>query len=249
MSTAAEHIRTVTNGSLMSQVFLAVGTSVVLYLTFVHDWSPLRQVRIQSPITFVSDQQPGISLAAVAGGRQRIDTIRIATAAPAQFDLRAVAQVEHIELDPEDLTLDQARQAYIRRFSATAVAEMKAFGVPASITIAQGLLETRAGQSALATKANNHFGIKCFSRNCKKGHCTNFTDDTHKDFFIKYPSAWASFRAHSKLLRSGRYAGIHGDYRDWAIGLKRAGYATAPNYSESLIRLIRLYGLDRLDKM
>ena len=89
MSTAAEHIRTVTNGSLMSQVFLAVGTSVVLYLTFVHDWSPLRQVRIQSPITFVSDQQPGISLAAVAGGRQRIDTIRIATAAPAQFDLRA----------------------------------------------------------------------------------------------------------------------------------------------------------------
>ena len=247
MSTAAEHIRTVTNGSLMSQVFLAVGTSVVLYLTFVHDWSPLRQVRIQSPITFVSDQQPGVSLAAVAGGRQRIDTIRIATTA--QFDLRAVAQAENIELDPEDLTLDQARQAYIRRFSATAVAEMKAFGIPASITIAQGLLETRAGQSALATKANNHFGIKCFSRNCKKGHCTNFTDDTHKDFFIKYPSAWASFRAHSKLLRSGRYAGIHGDYRDWAIGLKRAGYATAPNYSESLIRLIRLYGLDRLDKM
>jgi len=247
MSTAAEHIRTVTNGSLMSQVFLAVGTSVVLYLTFVHDWSPLRQVRIQSPITFVSDQQPGISLAAVAGGRQRIDTIRIATTA--QFDLRAVAQAENIELDPEDLTLDQARQAYIRRFSATAVAEMKAFGIPASITIAQGLLETRAGQSALATKANNHFGIKCFSRNCKKGHCTNFTDDTHKDFFIKYPSAWASFRAHSKLLRSGRYAGIHGDYRDWAIGLKRAGYATAPNYSESLIRLVRLYGLDRLDRM
>ena len=247
MSTAAEHIRTVTNGSLMSQVFLAVGTSVVLYLTFVHDWSPLRQVRIQSPITFVSDQQPGVSLAAVAGGRQRIDTIRIATTA--QFDLRAVAQAENIELDPEDLTLDQARQAYIRRFSATAVAEMKAFGIPASITIAQGLLETRAGQSALATKANNHFGIKCFSRNCKKGHCTNFTDDTHKDFFIKYPSAWASFRAHSKLLRSGRYAGIHGDYRDWAIGLKRAGYATAPNYSESLIRLVRLYGLDRLDRM
>ena len=247
MSTAAEHIRTVTNGSLMSQVFLAVGTSVVLYLTFVHDWSPLRQVRIQSPITFVSDQQPGISLAAVAGGRQRIDTIRIATTA--QFDLRAVAQAENIELDPEDLTLDQARQAYIRRFSATAVAEMKAFGIPASITIAQGLLETRAGQSALATKANNHFGIKCFSRNCKKGHCTNFTDDTHKDFFIKYPSAWASFRAHSKLLWSGLYAGIHGDYRDWAIGLKRAGYATAPNYSESLIRLVRLYGLDRLDRM
>ena len=247
MSTAAEHIRTVTNGSLMSQVFLAVGTSVVLYLTFVHDWSPLRQVRIQSPITFVSDQQPGVSLAAVAGGRQRIDTIRIATTA--QFDLRAVAQAENIELDPEDLTLDQARQAYIRRFSATAVAEMKAFGIPASITIAQGLLETRAGQSALATKANNHFGIKCFSRNCKKGHCTNFTDDTHKDFFIKYHSAWDSFRAHSKLLRSGRYAGIHGDYRDWAIGLKRAGYATAPNYSESLIRLVRLYGLDRLDRM
>ncbi len=249
MSTANEHIRTVTNGSLMSQVFLAVGTSVVLYLAFVHDWSPLRQVHLQSPITFVSEQQPSdISLAAIAAGK-RPDTIRIATASPAQFDLRAVAQAENIPLDPEDLDIDAARQQYIRRFSATAVAEMKAYGIPASITMAQGLLETRAGQSALATKANNHFGIKCFSKNCKKGHCTNFTDDTHKDFFIKYPSPWASFRAHSKLLRSGRYAGIRGDYRDWAIGLKRAGYATAPNYSESLIRLIRLYGLDRLDQL
>ena len=78
----------------------------------------------------------------------------------------------------------------------------------------------------------------------------NFTDDTHKDFFVRYTSPWASFRAHSKLLASGRYASLAGeDYRGWAIGLKRLGYATAPNYAQSLTKLIRLYGLDRLDKM
>lgn len=250
MSTAREHYAVLSNGNLLTQVFLSVSACVAIYLVFINDWSPLRQVRIQSPITFVSDQQPGISLASVAAGRQRIDTLRIATAAPAQFDLRAIAAAEHIDLDPEDMTLDEARQAYIRRFSATAVAEMKAFGIPASITIAQGLLESRAGSSALATKANNHFGIKCFSRTCKKGHCMNFSDDTHKDFFVRYASAWASFRAHSKLLASGRYAALKGqDYRGWASGLKRLGYATAPNYAESLTKLIRLYGLDRLDSM
>lgn len=246
MSTAKENIEVFQNGSLLTQVFLAVSVCTGLYIFFMQDWTPLERIRIQSPITFVSEQQPGISLAAIAGG-VRPDTMRLVTATA--FDLGAVAQAEGIELKEEDRTLDQARQAYIKRFSGVAVAEMKAYGIPASITIAQGLLETRAGQSALATKNNNHFGMKCFSQKCKKGHCTNFTDDTHKDFFVKYPSAWASFRAHSKLLTSGRYRNISGSYRDWAHGLKKAGYATAKDYDTALIKLVRLYGLDRLDKM
>lgn len=237
---------TLSNQSLQTQVFLAVGACVGLwYLLIAPDYSA---VRLRSPITFVSEEQTPVSLASFRD--KGADSMRIATAAPAQFDLRAVASAQNIELREEDLSLDDARQAYIRRFAPLAVAEMKGFGVPASITLAQGLLESRAGQSSLATKANNHFGIKCFSRNCKKGHCLNFSDDTHKDFFMRYSSAWASFRAHSKLLSGGRYAGLKGKgYEGWANGLKKLGYATDPRYAEALIKLIRLYGLDRLDKM
>ena len=74
---------------------------------------------------------------------------------------------------------DQAYLAYIKLFVATAQAEQKQFGIPASITLAQGLLESNAGQSVLALKAKNHFGIKCFSKSCRKGHCMNRTDDSH----------------------------------------------------------------------
>jgi flagellum-specific peptidoglycan hydrolase FlgJ len=179
---------------------------------------------------------------------EKRDTIRVAAA----FDLSAFAKAEKIELQEEDLTLDQKRQAYIRKYGPVAVAEMKKFGIPASITIAQGLLETRAGTSGLAVKNNNHFGMKCFSRSCKKGHCSNFSDDTHKDFFLRFESSWASYRAHSKMLSSGRYKKLHNlgnDYRAWAHGLKTAGYATDPKYDDNLIRLIRLYSLDRLDRL
>lgn len=238
---------TILNGSVQTQVFLAVAASIALYYFLVPDWS---KARLQSPITFISEQQPRISLAAFKAAGSAPDSLRIATASPAQFDLRAIAAAEHIELQPEDLSADQARQAYIRRFGPVAIAEMKAYGVPASITLAQGLLESKAGQSRLATQNNNHFGIKCFSKTCKRGHCTNFPDDTHKDFFVRYPSAWASFRAHSKLLSGGRYRSLIGqDYTGWARGLDRLGYATANHYDQQLIRLIRLYGLDRLDRI
>ena len=245
MSTAKENITIIRSGSLDSRIFLSVAVLIGAYLLLLHDWSPLGDIRIQSPITFIQAEQPALSLSSIAAGA-RPDTIRIATSA--QFDLANVAQAENIPITPDDIGIDQARQEYIRRYGSIAVAEMKQFGIPASITIAQGLLETRAGQSGLAKKNNNHFGMKCFSRSCKKGHCSNFTDDTHKDFFVRYKSAWESFRAHSKLLRSGRYKHLRGDYRAWAYGLKKAGYATAPEYAESLIRLVRLYGLDRLDR-
>lgn len=140
--------------------------------------------------------------------------------------------------------------SYIKRFGPTAVAEMQKYGVPASISLAQGLVESRAGTSKLAIGNNNHFGIKCFSRRCPKGHCTNATDDTHKDFFRKFATPWESWRAHSKMISTGRYARLkkYGrDYRKWAYGLKSLGYATDRAYAQKLIGIIERYHLDQYD--
>lgn len=142
--------------------------------------------------------------------------------------------------------------AYVKRFSKVAKTEMEKFGIPASITLAQGLLESNVGASRLATRNNNHFGIKCFSKRCGKGHCSNFTDDSHKDFFRKYRSAWESYRAHSKLLTAKRYSKLYklkkNDYKGWATGLKKAGYATDPKYAEKIIALIEDLNLNQYDK-
>lgn len=141
---------------------------------------------------------------------------------------------------------------YVERFSPVAMAEQRKFGIPASIILAQGLLESDAGKSHLAQKANNHFGIKCFSRRCHKGHCINATDDSHKDFFVKYPNAWGSYRAHSLFLKkTPRYGALFrldaSDYRGWAKGLARAGYATDKHYAQKLIDLVEAFDLSRFD--
>ena len=152
---------------------------------------------------------------------------------------------------PADDAETRRAKAYIRRFRKVARAEMKKFGIPASIKMAQALVESRAGTSQLARENNNHFGIKCFSKSCKKGHCSNFGDDHHKDFFRIYPTAWESWRAHSLMLTRGRYRKLldYGtDYRKWAYGLKELGYATDPSYAETLIRTIEEFQLWRLDR-
>ena len=141
--------------------------------------------------------------------------------------------------------------AYIKRFAPIARAEMAKYGVPASISLAQGLIESRSGTSKLAVNNNNHFGMKCFSKSCRKGHCSNFTDDTHKDFFLKFGTAQQSWRAHSILLSSGRYAKLkkYGrDYRRWASGLKSVGYATDRTYAQKLIGVIERYDLHKYDR-
>lgn len=144
------------------------------------------------------------------------------------------------------------QEKYIRSYAAIARREMKAHGIPASITLAQGLLESNAGESRLALRNNNHFGIKCFSRSCKKGHCSNFTDDHHKDFFRKYSNPEESFKSHSNLLKGKRYRKLFklnpGDYQGWAHGLKSAGYATDRYYAEKLINLIEELDLNRFDR-
>lgn len=141
---------------------------------------------------------------------------------------------------------------YIKEFAPIAQEEMKSFGIPASITLAQGLLESNVGDSKLAKRNNNHFGIKCFSKNCKKGHCSNYTDDSHKDFFRIYPSAWESYREHSEFLQKERYKHLKKlgtkDYKNWAHGLRKAGYATDKKYALKLIRIIEALNLNRFDK-
>jgi flagellum-specific peptidoglycan hydrolase FlgJ len=141
---------------------------------------------------------------------------------------------------------------YIKEFSPIAQKEMTSFGIPASVTLAQGLLESNVGDSKLARRNNNHFGIKCFSRNCKKGHCSNYTDDSHKDFFRVYPSAWESYREHSSFLQKPRYKHLKKlgtkDYKNWAHGLRKAGYATDKKYGFKLIKIIEALNLDRFDK-
>ncbi len=142
--------------------------------------------------------------------------------------------------------------SYVQKYAEIAQAEKKKFGIPASIILAQGLLESNAGESRLTRNNQNHFGIKCFSRHCKSGHCSNFTDDTHKDFFRKYTSAWASFREHSVFLQQSRYAKLHNysshDYRAWAVGLKSCGYATDPKYAQKLVAIIEGLQLHRYDE-
>lgn len=153
--------------------------------------------------------------------------------------------------------------SYITRFARIAQVEQDKFGIPASVTLAQGLLESACGNSELASpNLNNHFGIKCFARNCKKGHCVNRYDDSHKDFFRVFDSAWASYRAHSLHLTAkkgpgrGAYGwmvdkypvGSPGYYKNWACGLKRCGYATDPGYAQKLIGIIDGLGLTKYDR-
>ena len=143
------------------------------------------------------------------------------------------------------------RKAYIDKWSSVAVAEMYRSGVPASITLAQGMLESGNGKSELAVKGNNHFGIKCHDW---KGETIRFDDDIKNECFRKYPHAEASFRDHSDFLRyRDRYKFLFdlepGDYKGWAFGLKKAGYATDPKYPQKLISLIEEYNLMRFDNV
>lgn len=152
---------------------------------------------------------------------------------------------------PGDNAKDKKIKAYVRRFKDVAVAEKERYGIPASVKMAQAIVESNSGHSALARKNNNHFGVKCFSKTCKKGHCSNFGDDSHKDFFRKYGSAWESWRAHSNMIVSGRYKPLlkkGNDYKAWAKGLKKLGYATAKHYEQTLVGIIEKYHLHTLDK-
>ncbi len=144
-----------------------------------------------------------------------------------------------------------SRAEYIEKYSEWAVKEMKSNGIPASITLAQGMLESNNGNSRLAIKANNHFGIKCHSSWTGKKIYKN--DDEKHECFRKYKSAHESYKDHSDFLKNGkRYAFLFDlkptDYKGWAKGLKKAGYATNSKYSILLIKIIEDNELHKFDK-
>lgn len=148
----------------------------------------------------------------------------------------------------QDDSYDSHVKQYISQYKDWAIEEQRRTGVPAAITLAQGIHETSAGSSELALNANNHFGIKCKKE--WKGDTYSYTDDAPNECFRKYKSAFNSYKDHSDYLRSGkRYDALFRlpvtDYKGWAVGLKRCGYATNPKYSQILIRLVENYDLQQ----
>lgn len=140
---------------------------------------------------------------------------------------------------------------YIDRFKNVAICEMRKYGIPASIKLAQAILESRSGRSELSVKYNNHFGIKCKS---SSQNCVNYADDHPDDKFRIFETSWRSFREHSILLTTApRYRSLFKlkktDYKGWAKGLQRAGYATSKIYARSLISIIERYNLQKFDKL
>ncbi|MDR0828679.1 MAG: glucosaminidase domain-containing protein [Prevotellaceae bacterium] len=137
---------------------------------------------------------------------------------------------------------------YIKQYQNFAIAQQALHGIPASITMAQAILESQSGESMLAQKANNHFGIKCGSN--WSGKTINKDDDNIADCFRKYPKVEDSFADHSAFLKRPRYEDLFKiplqDYKSWAVGLKRAGYATDQNYDVKLVKLIEDYNLNSL---
>jgi LysM repeat protein len=147
---------------------------------------------------------------------------------------------------------DVSASSYISKYKDLAISEMKRTGVPASITLAQGMLESDYGRSSLARLGNNHFGIKCHGD--WNGQTIRQHDDRRNECFRKYSSSEASFYDHSDFLKSGsRYRFLFDldpmDYKAWAHGLKKAGYATNPEYATLLIRKIEENNLDDLDRL
>ena len=146
---------------------------------------------------------------------------------------------------------EEAVQNYIERFKYVAIREMKVYGIPASITLAQGILESNAGRSELAVRANNHFGIKCHKE--WTGPTYHQDDDKPNECFRKYDDPLDSYRDHSLFLTTReRYKALFSlkpnDYKGWAQGLKSAGYATNPDYANLLIRNIEKYSLHQYDR-
>ena len=142
-------------------------------------------------------------------------------------------------------------EKYIEEYKELAIEHMFEYEIPASITLAQGILESGSGQSDLAVKSNNHFGIKCHSD--WKGKKSYYDDDEENECFRKYESAEDSYLDHSLFLKNKpRYSNLFSlnitDYKGWAKGLKKAGYATDPKYANNLIRVIEKYYLYEFDK-
>lgn len=152
-----------------------------------------------------------------------------------------------LSADAQSLSMDYLR--YIEQWSPLAVRHQQQYGIPASITLSQGLLESCAGLSRLATEGNNHFGIKCHKDWTGDGIYAD--DDEKNECFRKYADASESFEDHARFLKRKRYQPLfqlkETDYAGWAAGLKQCGYATDPSYAAKLVNIIETYELYKYD--
>lgn len=169
-----------------------------------------------------------------------------------QVTSRDEAPIEEVPIDTPVTSYENVTEAYIANFSAIAMDEMRRYKIPASITLAQGILESGSARGRLAIEANNHFGIKCHKE--WEGDKIYHDDDESQECFRKYVRAEESYEDHSQFLTSRpRYQGLfqldEDDYRAWAKGLRTAGYATDRRYPEKLISLIERFELYRFDAM
>ena len=166
--------------------------------------------------------------------------------------LPSVRQQQHVKkLEKGNKPLNKYTLQYIKKYAPLAVLEMHKYDIPASITLAQGILESGNGRSRLASKSNNHFGIKCHVG--WKGAKVYHDDDEKGECFRKYKYVETSYKDHSEFLSGRRrYASLFklrkSDYKGWAKGLKKAGYATDKKYPKKLIKIIEEYKLYEFDK-
>lgn len=172
------------------------------------------------------------------------------TPTPIKVQKIEAADVVLNDLKRRKPNLNKSALAYIEEYNDIAILEMISYKIPASITLAQGILESQSGKSRLAVRGNNHFGIKCHKS--WKGRRLYHDDDAKQECFRKYDHPLTSFRDHSLFLYDRkRYAALFElrkkDYKGWAKGLKKAGYATDPKYPKKLIALIEIYELYKYD--
>lgn len=172
---------------------------------------------------------------------------------PKPVKLPSVDQQRHIKkLEKTGRRLNKNTLAYIKKYAPLAVLEMHQYKIPASITLAQGILESGSGRSELASKSKNHFGIKCHTN--WRGERVYHDDDARGECFRKYQYVASSYKDHSLFLtQRRRYAFLFSygtkNYKKWAKGLKKAGYATDPKYPRKLIKLIEDYELYTFDEV
>ncbi len=170
-----------------------------------------------------------------------------------EIKLPSVKQAQHIKkLEKRNTSLNKYTLKYIKKYAPLAVLEMHKYEIPASITLAQGILESGNGRSQLASKSNNHFGIKCHTG--WQGERVYHDDDEKGECFRKYKYVLTSYKDHSEFLSGRRrYAALFklrkSDYKGWAKGLKKAGYATDKKYPKKLIKIIEDYRLYEFDKV
>ncbi|WP_299670331.1 glucosaminidase domain-containing protein [uncultured Polaribacter sp.] len=172
---------------------------------------------------------------------------------PEPVDLPSVNEVKLTKkLEKKNPNLNTYTLAYIRKYAPIAVKEMHEYKIPASITLAQGILESGKGRSELALKSNNHFGIKCHTQ--WQGERVYHDDDEEGECFRKYLYPETSYNDHSLFLTErSRYAFLFNykmtDYKKWAYGLRKAGYATDKKYPAKLLKIIKDYKLHEFDKV